>query len=99
MAENTTQLNKPAFSFKDLIVPGMIVLVLLFMIFPLPTAALDAGLALNLAISFLILLVTLFIMEPLQFSSFPSAGFLLLKLQSLHRFYLNIKYFLRLQYG
>jgi flagellar biosynthesis protein FlhA len=59
-------------SLQDLIMPAAIVTVLLFMIFPLPAVTLDVGLALNIAFSFLILLITLFVTEPLQFSAFPS---------------------------
>ena len=56
MAE--TSLNKTAIGLKDTILPAAMVVALLFMIFPLPSATLDVGLALNLAFSFLILLIT-----------------------------------------
>ena len=58
--------------YSDLIIPGLILVVISFMIFPLPAWALDIFLALNLTFSVLVLLVTLYTAEPLQFSSFPS---------------------------
>src|SRR5258708_7141777 len=58
--------------YSDLAIPGLILVVISFMLFPLPSQALDVFLALNVAFSVLVLLVTLYTMEPLQFSSFPS---------------------------
>jgi flagellar biosynthesis protein FlhA len=57
---------------SDLAVPAALMAVILFMLFPLPSMALDMMLGLNLAFSVLVLLVTLYTEEPLQFSSFPS---------------------------
>jgi flagellar biosynthesis protein FlhA len=57
---------------SDIAVPVAVMAVILFMLFPLPSMALDLALGLNLAMSVLVLLVTLYTTEPLQFSSFPS---------------------------
>ncbi|MEG0616062.1 MAG: FHIPEP family type III secretion protein, partial [Oscillospiraceae bacterium] len=48
------------------------VVIILMLIIPLPTVLLDMMFVLNLAISFVILLTTMYITEPLQFSIFPS---------------------------
>lgn len=49
-----------------------IVAIILLLIIPLPTALLDMMFIMNLAISFVILLTTMYIKEPLEFSIFPS---------------------------
>jgi flagellar biosynthesis protein FlhA len=73
MAENANSLTAPrGIKGSDLAVPAAIMAVILFMLFPLPSMALDMMLGLNLAFSVLVLLVTLYTQEPLQFSSFPS---------------------------
>ena len=71
---------------SDLAVPAAIMAVILFMLFPLPSLVLDLALGLNLALSVLVLLVTLYTTEPLQFSSFPS----LLLITTLIRLSLNV---------
>jgi flagellar biosynthesis protein FlhA len=58
--------------YSDLIIPGLILVAISILLFPLPSQALDIFLALNLTLSVLVLLVTLYTTEPLQFSSFPS---------------------------
>ena len=72
MAEAVIQNNPRAIKASDLAVPAALMAVILFMLFPLPSMALDLMLGLNLAFSMLVLLVTLYTLEPLQFSSFPS---------------------------
>ena len=49
-----------------------IVAIILLLIIPLPTALLDLMFIINLALSFVILLTTMYIKEPLEFSIFPS---------------------------
>ncbi len=49
-----------------------VVVIVLLIIIPLPAGLLDVFFILNLAISFIILLITLYIKEPLDFSIFPS---------------------------
>lgn len=56
----------------DNMVSIFVVAVILMLIIPLPTMVLDLMFVLNLAISFVILLTTMYITEPLQFSIFPS---------------------------
>lgn len=64
---------------------GMILIVLM-MILPLPSFLLDVLLTLNLALSIVILLVTLYTKEPLQYSTFPT----LLLVSTLFRLGLNV---------
>ncbi len=64
---------------------GMILIVLM-MILPLPPFLLDVLLTLNLALSIVILLVTLYTKEPLQYSTFPT----LLLVSTLFRLGLNV---------
>ena len=54
------------------IVAIFIVAIILLLIIPLPTALLDLMFIINLAVSFVILLTTMYITEPLEFSIFPS---------------------------
>lgn len=54
------------------IVAVFIVAIILLLIIPLPTALLDLMFITNLSISFVILLTTMYINEPLEFSIFPS---------------------------
>ena len=56
------------------------------MVIPLPTFFLDTLLTFNITLSLIVLLVTMFILEPLQFSIFPS----LLLLTTLFRLALNV---------
>ncbi|MBN1103957.1 MAG: flagellar biosynthesis protein FlhA [Deltaproteobacteria bacterium] len=60
--------------------------ILMVMIIPLPTGVLDILLALNITLSILILLLTLYATRPLDFSVFPS----LLLVTTLYRLSLNI---------
>jgi len=87
MAETT---SAPSLAGKlktsDLAIPAAVMAVILFMLFPLPSQILDLALGLNLALSVLVLLVTLYTTEPLQFSSFPS----LLLIATLVRLSLNV---------
>ncbi|NLW78094.1 MAG: flagellar biosynthesis protein FlhA [Ruminococcaceae bacterium] len=49
-----------------------VIVAVLLIIIPLPPALLDVMFILNLAISFIILIITMYIKEPLEFSIFPS---------------------------
>lgn len=49
-----------------------IVLIILFMLIPMPTFMLDGGLAVSVTFSILILMTVLFIQSPLEFSTFPT---------------------------
>ncbi|MEG0179201.1 MAG: flagellar biosynthesis protein FlhA, partial [Oscillospiraceae bacterium] len=59
-------------SILNNVVSIFVVVIILMLIIPLPTVLLDMMFVLNLAISFVILLTTMYITEPLQFSIFPS---------------------------
>ncbi|MDL2294131.1 flagellar biosynthesis protein FlhA [Ruminococcaceae bacterium OttesenSCG-928-D13] len=54
------------------IVVILVVAVVLFIIMPLPPAFLDVMFIVNLALSFIVLVTTMYIKEPLEFSIFPS---------------------------
>ncbi|MGQ9712004.1 MAG: flagellar biosynthesis protein FlhA [Desulfotomaculales bacterium] len=73
-------------NFSDLIIAGFVIGIVLLIIIPLPPAALDVFLVLSLTVSILVLLITLFTTDPLQFSVFPT----LLLIVTLYRLALNI---------
>ncbi len=70
----------------EVMVVAGIVAVVGLMVFPLPSAILDLCLALSIASALLVILVSLYIEKPLQFSSFPA----LLLLLTLFRLALNV---------
>lgn len=71
---------------SDLIIAGLIVGIILLIIIPLKPGALDIFLVFNMIFGLTILLITMFTVEPLQFSVFPS----LLLVTTLYRLALNI---------
>ncbi len=71
---------------RDLIIVAGVVSVLLVMVIPLPTFLLDMLISLDLCISLIILLVTMYNREALEFTVFPS----LLLVVTLFRLSLNI---------
>ncbi|MCB0115201.1 MAG: FHIPEP family type III secretion protein, partial [Caldilineaceae bacterium] len=70
----------------DILWAGVVVTIVGMMIIPLPPLLLDLLLTLNISISLTILLVSMYIEEPLEFSVFPS----LLLIVTLFRLSLNI---------
>lgn len=70
----------------DLIVAFVVILIVMMIIIPLPTWMLDILLAFNIAIALVILLITMFTTNVLQFSVFPS----ILLITTLFRLALNI---------
>lgn len=72
--------------YNDVILAVGVMMIIVMMIIPLPTILLDLFISLNIAIAITMLLVSLYILEPLQFSSFPS----MLLLATLFRLALNI---------
>jgi len=56
----------------ELLLPFGILAILSVLLVPLPTFLLDAGLALSITFSVLILMTVLFIRKPLEFSAFPT---------------------------
>ncbi len=71
---------------SDLMMAFGVVGVLLIMVFPLPTILLDLLLCLNITLGVTILLVSMYVEEPLEFSAFPSV----LLIMTLFRLSLNI---------
>ena len=77
------------FNLKSLtnnIIPVFLLLVIVLIIIPLPTWLLDFMLVLNISVSLIILLMTMYIKSPLEFSIFPS----LLLVTTIFRLSLNI---------
>jgi len=70
----------------DVMLAVGVLLILMIMIVPLPTWVMDALLAVNIAVGMLILLTSLFVLKPLDFSIFPT----LLLLTTLFRLSLNV---------
>ncbi|MDI6906125.1 MAG: flagellar biosynthesis protein FlhA [Thermoanaerobacterales bacterium] len=70
----------------DLVIAGLIVGIVLLIIIPLPPLALDVLLTVSLTLGLMILLIPLFITDPLQFAAFPT----LLLVVTLYRLALNI---------
>jgi flagellar biosynthesis protein FlhA len=57
---------------SDIIFAFGIIAIILFMLIPMPTSMLDFGLSISVAFSVMILMTTLFIQAPLDFSTFPT---------------------------
>ncbi len=72
--------------YGDLLVPAAVIMMVVMMVIPLPPVVLDLLLAFNLTLALVVLLVTMFTSEPLQFSIFPS----LLLVTTLFRLALNV---------
>ena len=71
---------------RDVIFAGGIVFILAILFLPIPTFLIDIGLTLSIALSVLILMVSLWIARPLDFSSFP----IILLVATMLRLSLNI---------
>jgi flagellar biosynthesis protein FlhA len=69
-----------------LLVPTAVMGILLVMVLPLPTIMLDLLISLNITASIIILLVSMYILQPVHFSVFPS----LLLIVTLFRLALNV---------
>lgn len=72
--------------FADVFISFVVIAIILLIIFPLNSAILDILLTVNLALSVIILFITLYIKKPLEFSVFPT----LLLITTLFRLALNI---------
>lgn len=70
----------------DMQVAGALIAIIFVMIIPLPPILLDMLLSLSIMLSFLILLIAVYVREPLDFSTFPS----LLLITTLFRLALNV---------
>jgi len=70
----------------ELVIPLAFVVVVVVMIVPLPTMLLDLFLTFNISLSLIILLVAMYTLKPLEFSTFPSV----LLVTTLFRLSLNV---------
>lgn len=61
-----------SFFRADILFAFGIITIILFMLVPMPTFMLDAGIAISITLSVLILMTVLFIQTPLDFSTFPT---------------------------
>jgi type III secretion protein V len=57
---------------QDIILAVVLIMAVFMIILPLPTALVDAMIALNLTISLLLMMIAVYVREPLEFSAFPS---------------------------
>lgn len=57
---------------QDIVLAVLLLLAVFMMIVPLPTALVDLLIAINLTISIVLLMIALYIREPLEFSTFPA---------------------------
>lgn len=73
--------------FSDVIVAILVVTIIVLIIIPVPLGLLDFFLALNISLSLMILMLSMFVKEPLEFSVFPS----MLLVTTLFRLALNIR--------
>ena len=73
-------------STPDVLLAGGVLLILALLIIPIPPFMLDIFLALNIALAVLILLVAVYLVNPLEFSAFPS----ILLVATLFRLGLNV---------
>ncbi|MCW3039500.1 MAG: flhA [Solirubrobacterales bacterium] len=71
---------------SDLLAAGLVVLVVVMMIVPLPPVILDLAITLNISVALAVVVATLYLPRPLDFSSFPS----LLLLTTLFRLAINV---------
>jgi flagellar biosynthesis protein FlhA len=72
--------------YSDILVAGLVVLILVMMVVPLPAFLLDALLVFNITCALVILLLTMYTKDALEFSSFPS----MLLIATLFRLALNV---------
>ncbi|SMO95691.1 flagellar biosynthesis protein FlhA [Gracilimonas mengyeensis] len=77
---------KGTFFQTDVLISSSIVMILLIMIIPFPTALMDFFLAINISLSLIVLLVAFYALKPLQFAVFPG----MLLILTLFRLALNV---------
>ncbi len=82
----SSQSGAPGIRKSDIAVAGAVIAVVAMMIVPLPEMLLDVLLTFNVAASLVILLVSIFTLQPLQFSGLPP----LLLITTLFRLSLNV---------
>ena len=72
--------------YSDIFLAFGVILIIAMMVIPIPPAMLDLLLTMNISLALVVLLVAMYILTPLEFSSFPS----LLLIATLFRLALNI---------
>jgi flagellar biosynthesis protein FlhA len=82
----TDRLLNTASRYSHLAVPLAAVIILLVLLVPMPTLLLDVLISFNLMLSVIVLLVSVYISQPVKFTSFPN----LLLLTTLYRLALNV---------
>ncbi|CNI69577.1 secretion system apparatus protein SsaV [Yersinia pseudotuberculosis] len=71
---------------QDIFLAVMLLVAVFMMILPLPTTMVDLLIAINLAFSVILLMISIYLRDPLEFSVFPS----LLLITTLYRLALTI---------
>ncbi|MDN3610027.1 EscV/YscV/HrcV family type III secretion system export apparatus protein [Vibrio ostreicida] len=71
---------------QDIILSAMLIIAVFMMILPLPTTLVDVLIAVNLGMSIVLLMIAIYIRDPLEFSAFPS----MLLITTLYRLALTI---------
>ncbi len=74
------------FSISDIVLAAIVILIVGLMIIPIPAFVLDLLLTLNIGLSVMVLLVAMYLSQPLDFAAFPS----LLLILTLFRLSINI---------
>ena len=77
---------KSMFMKTDVLISSSVIMILMIMIVPIPTALMDFFLALNVSLSLIVLLVAFYTLKPLQFAVFPG----MLLILTLFRLSLNV---------
>lgn len=72
--------------YSDIVIGLAIIMIVVMMIIPLPSALLDLLLTLNITMALIVIMIAVYNVEPLQFSIFPS----LLLITTLFRLALNV---------
>lgn len=85
LTQDTTGINK-IFKHSDLFISFAVILIVIMMIIPLNPNILSLLIIINITLALIILLVTMYNQEPLQFSVFPS----LLLIMTIYRLALNV---------
>ncbi|MEW6732454.1 MAG: flagellar biosynthesis protein FlhA [Acidobacteriota bacterium] len=86
MPDNTFKLLNVASRHSHLVVPMAAVVILLVLLVPLPPVLLDVLISFNLMLSVVVLLVSMYVTQPVKFTAFPN----LLLLTTLYRLALNV---------
>src|SRR4051795_11798114 len=81
-----TNALRQASKYSDLVAAGVIVMVVVMMIIPLPPFLLDLAIAANISAALAIVVATLYLPRALDFSAFPS----LLLITTLFRLAINV---------